>query len=80
MKSMKKTAGLDRCVSSMQTMACTGLLKPLASLCAYSYDFCYRHVYQFYICFIACGMDAWMIYEFSEYGLLLREVTEQDAV
>jgi hypothetical protein len=67
-------------VLAVYRLACTDLLKPLASLCAYSYDFCYRHVYQFYICFIAYGMDVWMIYEFSAYGLLLREVTEQDAV
>jgi len=65
MKIVKQSAGLDRCVSSLQTVACAGLLKPLASLCAHSYAFCYRHVYQFYICFIAYGMDVWMIYEFS---------------
>ena len=65
MKSVKQSAGLDRCVSNLQTVACTGLLKPLASLLAHSYAFCYGHVCQFYICFITYGMDVFMIYEFS---------------
>jgi hypothetical protein len=65
MKIVKQSAGLDRCVSSLQTVACAGLLKPLAPLCAHSYAFCYRHVYQCYICFIAYRMDVWMIYEFK---------------
>ena len=47
MKSVKQSAGLDRCVSSLQTVTCAGLLKPLGSLYAHSDDFCYRHVYQF---------------------------------
>jgi hypothetical protein len=65
MKIVEQSAGLDRCVSRLQTVACAGLLKPLASVCAHVYAFCYRHVHQLYVCFIAYGIDVWMKYEFS---------------
>jgi hypothetical protein len=65
MKSVKQqSAGLDRCVCILQTVACAGLLKPLASLCARSCVFCYRHVYRilclFHCLWNGCMDDIWV--------------------